>query len=121
MSVGVAELVAARPDNFFRTGDKVFENLDSALHNHEAKLRELREKKWKFAGFDVGSFLVVGGIEMTAALTGMPLFGAAAATTSILGVTPTAKDLKERYGKLREESKALTSSGVGILFKLRGA
>lgn len=121
MSVGVAELVAARPDNFFRTGDKVFENLDSALHNHEAKLRELREKKWKFAGFDIGSFLVVGGIEMTAALTGIPLFGAAAATTSILGVTPTAKDLKERYGKLREESKALTSSGVGILFKLRGA
>lgn len=121
MSDGVAELVAVRPDNFFRTGDKVFENLDSAFRNHEAKLRELREKKWKFAGFDVGSFLVVGGVEMTAALTGMPLFGVAAAATSILGVTPTAKDLKERYGKLSKESKALTSSGVGILFKLRGA
>ena len=57
---------------------------------------------------------------MTAALTGMPLFGAAAATTSLLGVTPTAKDLKERFGKLSEEGKALSSSGVGILFKHRG-
>lgn len=120
MSAGVGELVAVRPDNFFRTGDKVFDNLDSAFRDHEAKLRELRAKKWKFAGLDVGSFLVVGGIEMTAALTGMPLFGAAAATTSLLGVTPTAKDLKERFGKLSEEGKALTSSGVGILFKHRG-
>lgn len=56
---------------------------------------------------------------MTAALTGMPLFGAAAATTSMLRVTPTAKDLKERFGNLNGESKALTSSGVGILFKFR--
>ena len=120
MSAGVGELVAVRPDNFFQTGDKVFDNLDSAFRDHEAKLRELRAKKWKFAGLDVGSFLVVGGIEMTAALTGMPLFGAAAATTSLLGVTPTAKDLKERFGKLSEEGKALSSSGVGILFKHRG-
>lgn len=120
MSAGIRELVAARPDNFHRTGDKVFDNLHSAFRDHEAKLNELRAKKWKFAGLDVGSFFVVGGIEMAAALTGLPLFGAAAATASRLGVVPTAKELKAKLGQIRGESKALTSTGVGILFKHRG-
>ncbi len=120
MSAGIRELVAARPDNFHRTGDKVFDNLHSAFRDHEVKLNELRAKKWKFAGLDVGSFFVVGGIELAAALTGLPLFGAAAATASRLGVVPTAKDLKTKLGQIRGENKALTSTGVGILFKHRG-
>lgn len=119
MSAGIRELISARPDNFHRTGDKVFDNLHSAFRDHEAKLNELRAKKWKFAGLDVGSFFVVGGIEMAAALTGLPLFGAAAATASRLGVIPTAKDLKATLGKIREESNVLTSTGIGILFKHR--
>lgn len=119
MSAGIHELISARPDNFHRTGDKVFDNLYAAFRDHEAKLTELRAKKWRFAGLDVGSFFVVGGIEMAAALTGLPLFGAAAATASRLGVIPTAKNLKATFGRLREESNALASTGVGILFKHR--
>lgn len=119
MSAGIRDLVAARPDNFHRTGDKVFDNLHVAFRDHEVKLNELRAKKWKFAGLDVGSFFVVGGIEMAAALTGLPLFGAAAATASRLGVVPTAKELKEKLSQIRGESKTVTSTGVGILFKHR--
>jgi hypothetical protein len=114
---GIKELVDTRPDNFHRTSDKVFDNLYSAFHAHEKQIDALRIKKWKFAGLDVGSFFVVGGIEMTAALTGLPLFGAAAATASRLGVIPTAKDLKEKFGLLKTESEKLGSTGVGILFK----
>ena len=117
LGMGIKELVDARPDNFHRTGDKVFDNLYSAFHAHEKQLDVLRMKKWKFAGLDVGSFFVVGGIEMTAALTGLPLFGAAAAMASRLGVIPTAKDLKEKFGKLKTEGAKLNSTGVGILFK----
>lgn len=116
---GIKELVDARPENFHRTGDKVFDNLYSAFHAHEKQMDMLRMKKWKFAGLDVGSFFVVGGIEMTAALTGLPLFGAAAATASRLGVIPTAKELKEKFSKLREENAKLNGTGVGILFKHR--
>lgn len=119
MSAGIRELVAARPDNFHRTGDKVFDNLNSAFRDHEMKLNKLRAKRWKFAGVDVGSFFVVGGIEMAAALTGLPVFGAAAATAACLGVVPTAKELAAKLGQLRGESKALESTGVGILFKHR--
>ena len=114
---GIRELADARPDNFHRTGDKVFENLYSAFHAHEKQLDALRMKKWKFAGLDVGSFFVVGGIELTAALTGLPLFGTAAAAASRLGVIPTAKELKEKFSKLKAENTALNSTGVGILFK----
>ena len=114
---GIQELVDARPDNFHRTGDKVFDNLYAAFQAHEKQIDVLRMKKWKFAGFDVGSFFVVGGIEMTAALTGLPLYGAAAVTASRLGVIPTAKELKEKFDKLKEEDAKLNSTGVGILFK----
>jgi hypothetical protein len=114
---GIKELVDARPDNFHRTGDKVFDSLYDAFKAHERQIDGLRMKKWKLAGFDVGSFFVVGGIEMTAALTGLPLYGAAAATASLSGVIPTAKDLKEEFSKLREDDAKLNSTGVGILFK----
>lgn len=114
---GLKEIIAARPENFFRTGDKVFDNLRNAFLIHESKLKELRTKKWTFAGRGIGSFLVVGGIEMTAAITGIPLFGAIAATASMTGVTPTAKDLRKKLGKLREKQYELDSTGIGILFK----
>ncbi|MCA3082627.1 MAG: hypothetical protein ING36_05500 [Burkholderiales bacterium] len=117
LGTGIKELVVARPENFHRTGDKVFDNLYAAFNAHEQQLDALRMKKWKFAGLDVGSFLVVGGIEMAAALTGLPLFGAAAATASRLGVIPTAKELKTKFGKLKAEDTKLNSTGVGILFK----
>jgi len=114
---GVQDLITARPDNFHRTGDRVFENLREGFAEHEKALNALRAKKWKFAGLDIGSFVVVGGIEMAAAFTGLPLYGAAAAAASLSGVIPTAKELKERLAKLREESQRANSTGLGILFR----
>lgn len=119
LGAGVAELVGARPDNFFRTGDQVFGNLHSALTDHELRIKEIQSKKWTFAGRDLGSFLVVGGIELAAAITGLPLYGAAAATAGLSGVVPTAKELKEKLTQLRAEEDELRSTGVGILFKHR--
>lgn len=114
---GVAELIQANPDNFFRTGDRVFENLDRALSEHQRKIKELSSKRWKFAGRDVASFIVVGGIELAAAITGMPLYGALGVGAGMSGLIPTAKDLKEKLAKLRTENSEITNSGVGILFK----
>ncbi|MEW8053505.1 MAG: hypothetical protein AB2809_24400 [Candidatus Thiodiazotropha sp.] len=114
---GVSELISANPDNFFRTGDRVFHNLDKALSEHQQKIKEIQSKGWKFAGQDVGSFLVVGGIELTAALTGLPLYGSLAATAGMSGVVPTAKELKEKLSELRSQSAAASNSGIGILFK----
>lgn len=114
---GVAELIQANPGNFFRTGDQVFENLQKAIADHQTKIRELQSKKWKFAGRDVGSFLVVGGIEFTAAITGLPLYGALAAGAGMSGVIPTVKELKEKLEKLRAQHSETNNTGIGILFK----
>ena len=112
----LSDLIKANPDNFFRTGDQVFDNVQHALAEHEAKIKTLRSKKWTFAGKDVGSFLVVGGIELTAAITGLPLYGSVAASAGMSGVIPTAKDLKEKLAQIRKDQSDIKNTGVGILF-----
>ncbi len=114
---GLSDLIKANPDNFFRTGDQVFDNLQNALAEHEAKIKALRSNKWTFAGKDVGSFLVVGGIEITAAITGLPLYGSLAASSGMSGVIPTAKDLKEKLAQIRKDQSDINNTGIGILFK----
>jgi len=117
LSTGLRSVIEANPNNFYRTGDKVFDNLDSAFKEHEKKIKELVSKKWTFAGKDIGSFVVVGGVEITAAITGLPLFGALGAIAGMTGVIPNVKDLKEKYKQLRAEESQINSTGVGILFK----
>lgn len=61
--------------------------------------------------------MVVGGIELAAALTGLPIYGAVAATANMTGVIPTAKDLKEKFKQLSQQEKQLNTTGIGILLK----
>ncbi|MCI5147477.1 MAG: hypothetical protein D3923_18580, partial [Candidatus Electrothrix sp. AR3] len=89
----------------------------SAFKEHERKIKELSSKKWKFAGRDISSFIVIGGIEITAALTGLPLFGALGAMAGMTGVIPNVKDLKEKYRKLAAEENEVKNTGVGIILK----
>lgn len=117
LSSGLKSLVEANPSNFYRTADQVFDNLDSAFKEHEQKLKELTSKRWKFAGKDIASFVVVGGIEITAALTGLPLYGALGAMAGMTGAIPNVKDLREKYKKLKAEESEIKNTGVGILFK----
>jgi len=114
---GIAELIQANPSNFFRTGDQVFDNLQKAIADHQKKIKELQSKKWRFAGRDIGSFLVVGGIALTAAITGLPLYGGLAASAGMSGVVPTAKELTEKSKKLRMQQSEINNTGIGILFK----
>ncbi|MEJ1389194.1 MAG: hypothetical protein RPU62_15985 [Candidatus Sedimenticola sp. (ex Thyasira tokunagai)] len=117
LSGGLKSLIEANPSNFYRTGDQVFENLDSAFKDHEQKIKELTSKRWTFAGKDIGSFVVVGGIEITAALTGLPLYGALGAMAGMTGAIPNVKDLKEKYKQLKAEESEISNTGVGILLK----
>jgi hypothetical protein len=117
LSAGLKSVIEANPSNFYRTGDKVFDNLDSAFKDHEKKIKELVSKKWTFAGKDIGSFVVIGGVEITAAITGLPMFGALGAIAGMTGVIPTVKDLKEKYKQLKAEESQIKNTGVGILLK----
>ena len=116
---GIKEIIAAKPDSFYRTGDRVFENLQKAFDEHETRLKDLRSKKWSFAGKDVGSFMVVGSIELAAAITGRPLYGVLATAAQMTGAIPTVKEIRDKYSQLKAAETAVRNTGVGMLFKHR--
>lgn len=117
LSNGISDLINSNPTNFHRTGDKVFDNLNKAFISHEKKIKEIKSKKWKFAGKEISSFIAIGGIELTAAITGNPLYGGLATTANLTGVFPTLNDLNQKYKEIVNMEKNVENTGVGILFK----
>jgi hypothetical protein len=114
---GIDELTQANPVNFHRTSDQVFDNIHAAFDQHKQSIDELKSKQWKFAGSDIGSWFVVGSLAVTAAATGVPVWGIAAIVADQLLDAPKLKDIPESIRKLANESKELNNSPVGILFK----
>lgn len=116
LSAGIDELVALKPDNYYRTADKVVENLNRAFEEHQRKLLEARDKKLKLYGIDVGSFVATGAIAITAALTANPALGAVSGLLGISGL-PNLKDIKSKFKEQAEEDRARKSSPTGLLFR----
>lgn len=116
---GVEELATANPTNFHRTSDRVFDNIHTAFAEHQKNIDALIAKKWKFAGSDLGSWLVVGSLAATAAATGAPVWGLAALAADQVLKAPKLRDIPESIRALSEETKKLKRSPVGMLFKLR--
>jgi hypothetical protein len=119
MCKDIEKLIETNPNNFHRTQDKVFDNLEKAFFKHQENIKELSNKKWKFAGQDIGSWLVIGGIEVTAALTGTPAWGLTALTANQFFDTPKLKDIPKSIQKLKEENDKLNKSPVGMLFNIK--
>jgi hypothetical protein len=117
LSKGVEDLVQTNPANFYRTTDRVFDNIHAAFSQHQKNIDALKEKKWKFATKDIGTWLAVGSIEVAAALTGTPIWGMATIAANQLTDAPKLKELPASIKKLAEESKRLKRSPVGLLFQ----
>ena len=117
LAKGVEELATANPLNFHRTSDLVFDNIHSAFAAHQKSVDELTAKKWKFAGSDIGSWIVVGSLAATAAATGTPVWGLAALAADQLLKAPKLRDIPNSIKELAEESSKLKRSPVGMLFK----
>lgn len=116
LSGGLRELVKTNPNNFFRTSDQIIDNINKELDKHQAKLRELRDKKMKFYGIDVASCLVVGGISIAASFMN-PAIGAIAAGIGWSGLAPSPKDVKKEFKSLKKEEKEINESTTGLFFK----
>lgn len=114
---GVSQIASANPENFHRTTDKVFDNIEAAFAEHRQKIKELSGKKWRFAGKDIGAWFAVGSVELAAAATGSPAWGIAALAANQLFEMPKLKDIPESIKKLADENRKLTQSPVGLLFK----
>ncbi|PKN07535.1 MAG: hypothetical protein CVU73_12325 [Deltaproteobacteria bacterium HGW-Deltaproteobacteria-8] len=114
---GIDELAQVNPTNFYRTSDQVFDNIRAAFVEHKTSIEQLRAKKWKFAGTDIGSWLVVGSLAVTSAATGLPVWGLAAVAADQLLSAPKLKDIPKSIKELAEESNKLKKSPVGMLFQ----
>lgn len=115
---GVNSLIEANPSNFYRTRDQIFDNLDTAFAQHRKNIEILRAKKWKFAGSDIGSWLVVGSLGVTAAVTGTPVWGLAAIAADQLLDAPKLKDIPQSIREIANENNQLKKSPVGMLFNI---
>ncbi len=116
---GVNELINSNPDNFYRSRDQIFDNISEAFRQHQRNIDNLRDKRWKFAGHDIGSWLVMGSLEVTAAAIGMPVWGLAGFAADQLLDAPKLKDIPKSFRDLADESNRIQKSPVGMLFNVR--
>lgn len=114
---GVEDLATVNPTNFHRTSDLVFDNIHSAFAAHQKNVDALTAKKWKFAGSDVGSWIVVGSLAATAAATGTPAWGLAALAADQVLKAPKLREIPASIKALAKETRELKRSPVGLLFK----
>ena len=115
---GVNELIETNPANFHRSRDQIFDNINNAFSQHQKNIDELTAKKWKFAGKDIGSWLVVGSLEVTAAITGVPVWGMATIAADQVLDVPKLKDIPQSIRDLSRENEKLKKSPVGMLFNI---
>jgi len=115
---GIEQLAASNPNNYHRSHDQVFDNISEAFDQHKQNIKELQGKRWKFAGTDIASWLVIGTLEVTAAAIGMPVWGMAAIAADQLLDAPKLKDIPGSIKELAKESKELNQSPVGLLFNV---
>jgi hypothetical protein len=114
---GVIEVIESNPTNFHRTADKVFDNIQIAFDQHQKNLKELTTKGWKFAGSEVGSWVVVGTVAAAAAATG-DITMAIAALVADKALDPAKpKDILAKMKELTKQGREAKQSPVGLLFK----
>lgn len=116
LSSGISDIAHTKPDSFFRSSDHIVQNLQDSFHKHQQNINDLRAKKLKFAGYELGSWIVSGAIEVAAIATGIPTFGAAAFAVNQVVDAPKLKEIPERFRNLRDAHTELQKSPMGLLF-----
>lgn len=122
LSNGIEELVSANEMDFTKTSHKVFNNLNSAFNQHQENIKELINKKWKIAGKDFGSWIVMGTVEIASACIGTPLYGVSTAVLDQILDAPKLKDLPKSIDKIKDvekQKKNLNKSPLGLMFKYK--
>jgi hypothetical protein len=122
LSTGIDELTKSNELDFSATSNRVFENIDGALRQHQENIKQLKNKKWKIAGHDFGSWIVVGSVEIAAACVGTPLFGVSALILDQFLDAPKIKDLPKSVKQIKnldEQKNALRQTPMGLIFKYK--
>ena len=115
---GINDLISLNPTNFYRSRDKIFDNINQAFVQHKKNINELHRKQWKFAGKDIGSWLVTGSLAIAAVATGTPVWGLAAIAADQLLDAPKLKDIPQSIRELVDKNNEVHKSPVGMLFSI---
>ncbi|WP_299213627.1 hypothetical protein [uncultured Aquimarina sp.] len=116
---GIDELVNANQFDFTSTSHKVFNNLNFAFNQHQENIKKLTNKKWKIAGKDFGSWLVMGSVEIASACLGTPLYGLSTVALNQIIDAPKIKDLPKTVESIKQterEKEQLKKSPLGLMF-----
>lgn len=116
---GIDELVTANQFDFTSTSHKVFNNLNFAFNQHQENIKKLTNKKWKIAGKDFGSWLVMGSVEIASACLGTPLYGLSTVALNQIIDAPKIKDLSKTVENIKQterEKEQLKKSPLGLMF-----
>lgn len=116
---GIDELVNANQFDFTSTSHKVFNNLNFAFNQHQENIKKLTNKKWKIAGKDFGSWLVMGSVEIASACLGTPLYGLSTVALNQIIDAPKIKDLPKTVENIKQterEKEQLKKSPLGLMF-----
>lgn len=122
LSKGIDEIVQANEFDFTNTSYKVFNNLNSAFNQHQDNIQKLINKKWKIAGKDFGSWLVMGSVEIASACIGAPLYGLSTVALNQILDAPKIKDLPKTVKtikKTEQEKEKLKKSPLGLMFSYK--
>ena len=122
LSKGIDELVLANELDFTSTSHKVFNNLNIAFNQHQENINTLKAKKWKIAGKDLGSWLVMGSVEIASACIGTPLYGLSTVVLNQVLDAPKLKDLPKTIEEIKEterEKEKIKKSPIGLMFNYR--
>jgi hypothetical protein len=114
---GIAEVIATNPTNFHRTADTVFDNIQLAFEQHRKNVKELSLKGWKFAGSEIGSWVVLGTLTAAAAATGNVGLAMAVLLADKVLDPARPQDILKTMADLAKEGKQAQRSPVGMLFK----
>ncbi|WP_371395619.1 hypothetical protein [Fretibacter rubidus] len=116
ISNGIEEISLANPDNFHRSADKVYDNINAAFEQHSENIKKLKAKKMKFLGFDVGSWLVTGGVEIAAIASGLPLFGFGGIALNQAIDPPKLKHLPKHFREIKNAEAEIKKAPIGLFF-----
>jgi hypothetical protein len=122
LSKGIDEIVLSNELDFLTTSNKVLENLHLAFKQHEESINKLIAKKWKVAGKDFGSWIVMGSVEIASACIGTPLYGLSTLALNQILDAPKIKDLPKTLDKMKEienEKANIKRSPLGLIFKYK--
>ncbi|SFI85887.1 hypothetical protein [Myroides guanonis] len=122
LSKGIEELVTANEFDFNNTTNTVFNNLNVAFNQHQENIKKLINKKWKIAGKEFGSWLVMGSVEIASACLGTPLYGVSTVVLNQIIDAPKIKDLPKTIEKMKQadiERQNLKKSPLGLMFNFK--